>query len=493
MPWQVESDVAHGRGFADTDATGFLAKLAAWVVKAPAAGGPGWTLHDDLTACVAKTFETSDVSTGDETITISGGHGLSHMKGIVFTSTNTVPGGLTSGTQYYAIIVSDTVFKVASSTVNAVKGIAINITSAGSGTHTVTPNNPFIVVTDVASPNWNDVNTGLSGLPPKYLIFTKQDNQAGYIQVQACLWWDKTTHKGYGYYGGSVVVTLDDSDFNYYFRGGTEGIIISSRIGSSWSHAGVLDFEGDANLVEGITSVGTLDGAATAGSSVVLQLHSGEAANFTQNNYYFIMDFNGVEVCNYVFCTSVDTDNDRVTIQTLTDNMGNGAIISAYAHRFVFLGTDRYPGAIQLNFSGYGSSGSVEINQAIPYCSGAVGYAMHYQIVAPVYITSATKFDVLVNTLQQMNPDDLSRRAAMRPLVGEWLRPNDAASFPSTGMNRSYGQIKNIYAAYSASRVKGSDGLTIGAKDYVFLATMDELSANGSVSVDLLFLDTEST
>ena len=54
------------------------------------------------------------------------------------TTTTTLPAGLATATDYYVIRVSDTTFKLATSYANAVAGTAINITDAGTGTHTVT-------------------------------------------------------------------------------------------------------------------------------------------------------------------------------------------------------------------------------------------------------------------------------------------------------------------------------------------------------------------
>ena len=54
------------------------------------------------------------------------------------TTTTTLPGGLATATDYYVIASSTTTFKLATSYANAVAGTAINITDAGTGTHTVT-------------------------------------------------------------------------------------------------------------------------------------------------------------------------------------------------------------------------------------------------------------------------------------------------------------------------------------------------------------------
>ena len=52
------------------------------------------------------------------------------------TTTTTLPAGLALATDYYVIRVSDTTFKLATSYANAIAGTQINITDAGTGTHT---------------------------------------------------------------------------------------------------------------------------------------------------------------------------------------------------------------------------------------------------------------------------------------------------------------------------------------------------------------------
>lgn len=54
------------------------------------------------------------------------------------TTTTTLPAGLATATDYYVIKVSDTTFSLATSYANAVAGTEIDITDAGTGTHTVT-------------------------------------------------------------------------------------------------------------------------------------------------------------------------------------------------------------------------------------------------------------------------------------------------------------------------------------------------------------------
>ncbi len=52
-------------------------------------------------------------------------------------TTTTLPAGLAAATDYYLIKISDTTYKLASSYANAIAGISIDITTTGTGTHTL--------------------------------------------------------------------------------------------------------------------------------------------------------------------------------------------------------------------------------------------------------------------------------------------------------------------------------------------------------------------
>jgi len=56
---------------------------------------------------------------------------------VQLTTTTTLPAGLSPATDYYVIKVTDTTIKLATSYANAVSGTSINITDAGTGTHTI--------------------------------------------------------------------------------------------------------------------------------------------------------------------------------------------------------------------------------------------------------------------------------------------------------------------------------------------------------------------
>lgn len=83
---------------------------------------------------------TADASTDTCTWTSTANYPSNILVGtrVRLTTTTTLPGGLATATDYYVIRVTDSTFKLATTYANAVAGTAINITDAGTGTHTCT-------------------------------------------------------------------------------------------------------------------------------------------------------------------------------------------------------------------------------------------------------------------------------------------------------------------------------------------------------------------
>jgi hypothetical protein len=82
---------------------------------------------------------TADAGTDVITMTSRVNHPSNILTGtrVQFTTTTTLPAGLALATNYYVIKVTDETFKLATSYANAIAGTAIDITSAGTGTHTM--------------------------------------------------------------------------------------------------------------------------------------------------------------------------------------------------------------------------------------------------------------------------------------------------------------------------------------------------------------------
>ena len=64
-------------------------------------------------------------------------HGFTTGVLVRFTTTGTLPAGLSLATDYYLTVLSDTTFKVSSSQADVVAGVFVDITDTGTGVHTV--------------------------------------------------------------------------------------------------------------------------------------------------------------------------------------------------------------------------------------------------------------------------------------------------------------------------------------------------------------------
>lgn len=86
----------------------------------------------------SENFATTAVNTTADTITVNAAASLATGRPVIFGTTGTLPGGITSNTTVlYAVVVNSTTIKLASSRANAHAGTTIDLTSQGTGTHTL--------------------------------------------------------------------------------------------------------------------------------------------------------------------------------------------------------------------------------------------------------------------------------------------------------------------------------------------------------------------
>ena len=131
--------------------------MAASAVTSAATTVPGWLVLVDvvgfyrLTSVTTATAQsttntlgfgdtfTADAGTDVITWTSTTNRPSNILTGtrVRLTTTTTLPAGLSLATDYYVIKVTDSTCKLATSYANAVAGTAINITDAGTGTHTM--------------------------------------------------------------------------------------------------------------------------------------------------------------------------------------------------------------------------------------------------------------------------------------------------------------------------------------------------------------------
>lgn len=459
-------------------------------------GGANWYIYDDLSDVTVKTFLPAavDYATND-TITINS-HGLNTGRIVRITSSGTMIGGVTSNADQWVIRVDQNTIKLAASYYDAYNGTARNLTSAGTGTHSLEPRDPAIVFCDTQSPTVNNVDEGPSGGPAKFLKVMMPSATSARIALFYAMWHDTTLHFTAGIWNGRLITTEDDVDFIYNIRGGDEGFWLHTLVGTTWYEQGWDECTGISNLVEGTDKYGYLQSAITAGTNVVLQLDTGEAANFTQNKYYYMIDFSQTQVLGhrkvntvqYVLVSSVDTGSDQITIAACSYDFGAGTLIGAYPHRWVAIGTagsnDNVPNV------------AYNLLSCIPYSShynsGVAGAAFHNQTGK---ITGSCQFSWSAAALSTMNPDDDSLQAVQRPLILEYSYPSSGTSNYTTGCNRAYFVPKNFYLAYNNTWLAGSYGKVINGKNYIFFKTVSNviLYNYSSNNEAVLILDTEST
>lgn len=85
-----------------------------------------------------RQLEIAAASAAADTLTIPSNADFLTGRAVVYTSSGDEIGGLTSGATYYLIRVDATTVKLAASRADAIKGVAIDLTSAGTGTQLLT-------------------------------------------------------------------------------------------------------------------------------------------------------------------------------------------------------------------------------------------------------------------------------------------------------------------------------------------------------------------
>lgn len=120
-----------------TDATFGFSAVYADEIDADTLTSSANTCEERVPLAAATAGFTADA--GADTLAVAVGNRVPLTgDGVRVASTGALPGGLAAATTYYAIRTAGALIKLASNYANALAGTAIDITSAGSGTHTLT-------------------------------------------------------------------------------------------------------------------------------------------------------------------------------------------------------------------------------------------------------------------------------------------------------------------------------------------------------------------
>lgn len=132
-----------------------------------------------------------DVSLSAETATVTA-HGYLTGVLVTLTTSNTLPTGLATSTNYYLIVVNANTVKFATSQANALAGTAINLTGYGTGTHTIVATTALAGSVKIqvnnepinGTPNWVDLPSSSTNFSAAGNTLFNYDN-GGYRSVRA--------------------------------------------------------------------------------------------------------------------------------------------------------------------------------------------------------------------------------------------------------------------------------------------------------------------
>lgn len=200
--------------------------------------------------------------------------------------------------------------------------------------------------TELVSAGWtlhDDQWNGSSG----YLVFSSQGNPArrapttcfleigvgtNYIFFRRWAWWDNVAHSGTLSIGSTStqMATDDDATFYYWLYGNEDFLCFYSLVGSTYDMVYIGRF------IPATTGIGVVSAAASSGASVTISLRPGDAQKFFINSVVSVYDaqdgsWNGRDYRSKI--TSIDFQNDTITVDNLNINLRVGAIVS-YAQDF---------------------------------------------------------------------------------------------------------------------------------------------------------------
>lgn len=267
----------------------------------------GWTLVDG--SCTPVTVAYTAVSIANDTFT-SVGHTFVDGQPVQLKTTGTAPGGLAVLTQYYVVSVSGDTFKL-SATYN---GAAINITSQGTGNHTITE--AFRVYKS------NGENSD------KIYQYIKI-HWFGSLTVTtfiASYYYNSTTHAQVGaistVYIGSM--TSSESGFYAWIYGDKDAVFIIFKVGTAYT--GQIF----GHMVPCLPDKTTLTADATSGNNATLTVTSTEI--FEVGSRYQIVGASGEGRDSLTIASIVSST--QLTVSNLPRNYATGALFGDHPAAF---------------------------------------------------------------------------------------------------------------------------------------------------------------
>ena len=138
-----------------TDQTATVVSVPTLEDKRIAAYGYDLMLKTAFNAVASLVVASTGFDFATDVIT-SASHGLKLGMVYRFTTSGALPTGISAGTDYFIIPLTDDTFQIATTLANAVAGTAVDFSDAGSGNHTLTQQTDVATYQIEVSPNLTD-------------------------------------------------------------------------------------------------------------------------------------------------------------------------------------------------------------------------------------------------------------------------------------------------------------------------------------------------
>ena len=290
----------------------------------------GWTHVDGM--CDSYDIPYTDVNISDETFTMSG-HTYSNSQPVHIRTTGTVPGGLAINTQYYVCtVVSGVSFKL-STTYN---GSAINLTSQGSGTHTISESFRVYKSNAEASDQiYQYVRLSFMNNPTKIYLF------ASYM-------YDIVTRAPYGNSYSFASIDTNQTGFYLWIHGDKDKVHITTKVASTYYRFWFGFMKSTIPLKT------TVSGSISSGSNIVIPVVNSTGFDAGDTCQIIGAYYEGRDTL-----TTTAVGSGTITVSSLPRNYAAGAIIGYVPLSFGFADVNNFymtcPHAVAgLNNSGYG-------------------------------------------------------------------------------------------------------------------------------------------
>lgn len=503
MAMQKESGFCTGRGFSDTHANGFLAKLYTWIQNTISGGGAGWTILIDRSSYPSNQ-PIGSINTSTDEITLVG-HGFLHGECIRFTTSGSFPTGISAGGYYYVFRIDDDTFKISTSFQEAYEGNSFfDFLDTGSGC-SVNRYGPYIVVSNEAAPAISgEMNSQIWKIGYFPNIFN-------YVLCQ--MWISPGCHEEalpYGIIGGHWINCSDGGAQQYDFRGGPGFILIQCYL-TSWWRCGSDTINRLSSAVEDPAQVfGKINGGSdivytpgVVSQIVTLELET-QAASFTKNYYYFII-FHGVNLSGdcrgsiiYGQIDAIGTADglnaNQVRFSLLSgsndghNTIYDGAIISPFYHLVASLGRNGGPG-IYYECINFVSVPNPKLCVAYNSYSGtSTGYVANRN-------TGQNYGQLIACHDTEMLPKSQTDNGLFilqYPLLCEWYNANQTPG-STQEQNMIWGELSNFLFVYKTSITEMVTTITCDNVDYISLGlTTFTIDTDDETNIHLMVLDTES-